>query len=166
MASDIYCIDASSLIEIKQRFLRKVFPGVWEEIERLVHGGRLIAPDEVFREIENDDVLGAWARQYRRMFVKPSQEQMDAAKEVAPQFPKLAKPGKFGPAADPFVIGLAHLKALELKWTLLAPKPECIVVSEERGSGGIPAACQHYKLTCLSHIAMFEREGWVFRRSE
>lgn len=162
MASDIYCIDASSLIEIKQRFPRKVFPGVWEKLEDLVRASRLIAPDEVFREVEKDDVLGPWAKHRRKMFAKPDQKQVDAAKEVTDRFPDLAKPGKLGPAADPFVVGLAHLRNQEASRSLLDTQLKCVVITEERPAG-IPNACKHYQLTCVSHIGMFEREGWVFR---
>jgi hypothetical protein len=42
MAAEIYCIDASSLIKLKQDFPRAVFPAVWERVEQLVAAGRLI----------------------------------------------------------------------------------------------------------------------------
>ncbi len=162
MADDVYCIDASSLIEIKQRFPRKVFPGVWEKVEELIPVGRLIAPDEVLREIEGDDVLGPWARRHKKMFISLDQEQIDAARDVTARFPGLAKPGKTGPAADPFVVGLAHVQGNKLGALLVQPQSQCFVVAEERPTG-IPAACKYYNLVCVSHIQMFERERWVFR---
>jgi len=62
MTADICCIDASSLIKLRQDFPRQVFPSVWERVEEMVRAGRLIAPDEVLQEIKNDDVLGPWAK--------------------------------------------------------------------------------------------------------
>jgi hypothetical protein len=162
MAADLYCIDASSLIEIKQRFPQKVFPGVWEKVQDLIRERRLIAPDEVFREIEKDDVLGPWAKRHKKMFLKLDQEQIDAARDVTARFPSLAKPGTFSPAADPFVVGLARVQSQRLSASLLEPESKCVVVTEERPAG-IPAACKHHSLACISHIQMFEREGWVFR---
>jgi len=162
MAADLYCIDASSLIRLKQDYSRKVFPGPWDKIEELIPGGRLIAPDEVFREVEKDDVLGPWAKQHKKMFMRPDQEQIDAAKDVTGRFPSLAKPGKFGPAADPFVVGLAHLQSQKLSASLLEAELKCVVVTEERPAG-IPGACKHYKLTCVSLLGLFEREGSEFR---
>ena len=66
MADDTYCIDASSLINLKQYYRRKVFSGVWDKIEEMVRAGRLIAPDEVRREIEKDDLLGPWAKKKQK----------------------------------------------------------------------------------------------------
>lgn len=163
MADDLYCSDASSIIRLKQDFPRKVFPAVWEKVEELIRVGRLIAPDEVYREIEKDDVLSPWAKKHKKMFVKPDQQQIDAAKDVASRFPSLAKPGRFGPAADPFVVGLAHLQTQKQPNSLYAPGAECFVVTEERGPASIPGACKQYKLTCISLVEVFEREGWVFR---
>ncbi len=163
MAADLYCFDASSIIRLKQDFPRKVFPTVWEKVEELIRAGRLIAPDEVFREIKKDDVLGPWAKRNKKMFRRADQEQIDAAKDVTSRFPSLAKPGKFGPAADPFVVGLAHLESQKLSSLLLQSGAKCIVVTEERGPASIPGACTHFKLTCVSLVEVFERESWVFR---
>ncbi len=161
MAADIYCIDASSLIELKQAYPRKVFPGVWEKMEDLVRTARLIAQDEVSREIEKDDILGPWAKQNRKMFRKANQEQINAAKDVTSHFRHLAKAGKFGPGADPFVVGLAHLENQKLSSSLLGSQSRCVVVTEERPSG-IPAACAHYSLTCVAILGLFHKEGWTF----
>lgn len=160
MADDLYCIDASSLIRLKQDLPRRVFPTVWEKMEELIRGGRLIAPDEVFREVEKDELLGPWAKQYKKMFRRPDQEQIDAAKEVTSRFPALAKPGRFGPAADPFVVGLAPLEAQRLSRSLLESQVKCIVVTED---GGIRRACARLGMGCVSLVEAFEREAWVFR---
>lgn len=57
-----YVIDSSSLIDLKRKYPVDVFPGVWEKIDDLIVSNRLIAPEEVFNEIENgDDELVPWA---------------------------------------------------------------------------------------------------------
>jgi len=158
-----YCIDASSLIKLKQDFPPGVFPNVWEKVEELVGSGRLIAPDEVAREIENDDVLGPWAKRHKKMFRRLDQQQINLVKEIALRFPKLAKPGRFGPAADAFVVALARLENAAAT-DLFTSKAECVVVTEERGSPEkIPGACGYYKIACASLVGLFQREGWVFR---
>jgi len=91
MTTDIYCIDASSLINLNQYYKRKVFSGLWDEIEEMVHTGRLIAPDEVRREIDKDDLLGPWAKKNKKLFRKPDQEQMDTAKDVIKHYPSLCE---------------------------------------------------------------------------
>lgn len=162
MTADIYCIDASSLIKLKQDFPRQVFPTLWERVEEMARAGRLIAPDEVLQEIKNDDVLGPWAKQKLEMFRKLDQEQLDAASDVTCRFPSLAKPGRFGPAADPFVVALAQLENQKLSDSLFAAGSRCVVVSEERGPGKIPGVCSHYKLSCVTLVDLFQREGWRF----
>jgi hypothetical protein len=157
-----YCVDASSLIKLKQDFPPSVFPAVWEKVEELAGNGRLIAPDEVAREVENDDVLGPWTKRHKKVFRRLDQQQIDLAKDIETRFPKLAKPGKFGPAADPFVIALARLE--NQPSPDLFETPKCVVVTEEgRGPEQIPGACRHYKIDCVSLVELFQREGWVFR---
>ena len=162
MADDTYCIDASSLINLKQYYRRKVFSGVWDKIEEMVRADRLIAPDEVRREIEKDDVLGPWAKKNKKMFRKLDQEQTDTAKDVITLFPNLAKPGKFGPAADPFVVTLARLEVRRASSSLLQQESRCVVVTDERHTHRIPVACKHYNLSCVSLVDLFDREGWKF----
>lgn len=164
MPGDTYCIDASSLIKLKQDFPRTVFPTVWERIEGLVSDGRLFAPIEVFNEIEKDDILGSWAKQRKTMFRPLDQAQADLAKEIVNDFPGLAKPGRFGPAADPFVVALTFLENEKQVKGLFDSPTRCIAVTDEGGGPQqIPAACRARKLTCVSLVGLFQNEGWVFR---
>ena len=122
----------------------------------------MIAPDEVRREIERDDLLGPWAKKNKDMFRKLDQAQLDTAKDVTTHFPSLAKPGKFGPAADPFVVALAHLEDQRTRSSLLQQGSRCVVVTEERGADRIPGACNGYNLACVALVDLFDREGWKF----
>lgn len=160
MADDLYCIDASALIDLGKYFPPKVFPTVWDNLEELIREGRLFAPDEVFREVEKDDVVGPWAKKNKVLFRKPDQEQIDAAQKVVASFPHLAKPGKFGPAADPFVVGLARLEGEKLSLSLLGSQAKCKVVSGDRG---IRHSCASFGILCVSLIELFQQEGWVFK---
>jgi hypothetical protein len=162
MGDDVYCADASSLIKLKQEFRRSVFPTLWERVEKLVQDGRLIAANEVLEEIKKDDVLGPWAKKNKKLFRKLDQKQVELAREVATRFPELAKPGRFGPAADPFVVALARAEGQDLSASLLPSASPCMVVTEERGPNKIPGACKHYGVICLTLIDLFEREGWKF----
>src|SRR5437899_1647039 len=104
---DQYCIDSSSLIEIKQRFPSDIFVSLWERISDLVRLSRLFAPDEVFREIEKDPELGPWTRSHRSMFKKLDGPQLTLVRQILAKFPKLVDPLKLTAEADPFVIALA-----------------------------------------------------------
>jgi|DewCreStandDraft_5_1066085.scaffolds.fasta_scaffold00555_50 hypothetical protein len=162
MADDVYCIDASSLIKLRQDFRRSVFPTLWDKVEKLIQGGRLVAANEVLEEIKKDDVLGPWAKKNKKMFRKLDQKQVELAAEVAGKFRELAKPGRFGPAADTFVVALGSAQDQALSGSLLSSPSRCLVVTEERGPNKIPGACKHYGVICVSLVDVFEREGWKF----
>lgn len=53
----VYCIDTSSLINLKP-FRKDVFPTIWSKLESMIKNGELIAPLEVYGEIEigKDDI--------------------------------------------------------------------------------------------------------------
>jgi hypothetical protein len=154
---ETYSIDTSSLIELK-RFARDVFPGVWEKVEELISSGRLVAAEEVRREIERgDDELVRWAKQHRGLFRKPDEAQILAAQQALADFPNLVDPSKEGPDADPFVVALAKA-GNEMP---LLPKPYTVVSQERRRA--IPQACSRYGIECITLIEMFRREGWSFR---
>jgi hypothetical protein len=164
MGNDIYCIDSSSLIKLKRDYRPNVFRTLWEKVELLLNAGRLIAPIEVFEEVsKKDDDLARWARENKKkLFKRLDQKQVDLATEVQGKFPALANPGTFGPAADSFIIALARVQEQNLTGQLISSPARCVVVTEERGTGRIPGACNHYNLICLSLLELFEREGWEF----
>jgi hypothetical protein len=163
MAKSCYCVDASSLLKLKQDFRRVVFATVWQRTEEIIKNQRLFCPVEVLREIENDRELAPWAKKRSDMFRKLDSEQWAIAMRVTKQFPELANPGKFAPAADPFVIALAIHHNQSPASTLYHEASECIVVTEERGGPQrIPAACSHFQVKCVDLVGMFELEHWEF----
>jgi hypothetical protein len=163
MPQQAYCIDASSLLKMKEDFPRKVFPGLWDRVEQLIRDGRLFAPEEVFKEVEMDDEISEWLLQQRAMFKKIDGELWEVAKQIAARFPAIAKPGKFGPAADPFVIGLARSHNDRRTEQLFDRECECAVVTEEGGGAErIPAVCVALDVKCISLVDLFKEEGWVF----
>jgi len=159
---DIYCVDTSSFIEMKESYPKDIFPKLWENIEKLCKEGRLIAPVEVKKEIEQgDDDLKRWIRSknIKKIFMKPDNSQVELVKEILKQYGFLAKPEKSGPNADPWLIALAISKA---KANLFSNK--YIVVTEESKTrtDRIPAVCRNYNIECINLIELFRREGWKF----
>lgn len=152
----IYCIDTSSLITgFKRLYPAQVFVGLWRQIDALVEEGRLRAPEEVYRELEDqDDELTKWIKRHRTMFIAPDYYQTAVISQIAVAFPSLSKSKVSANTADPWVIALAESKGY-------------IVVSEERGGSvqnpKIPQMCQHYRLTHISFLSIVLNEGWVFR---
>ena len=139
---EIYCVDTGSLIKLNRDFPQDVFPGVWENMDRLAASGRLEAPAEVLQEIERgDDELVSWARQHRGMFKRPDADQITAVQEILAAFPSLVDASKETPDADPFVVALAKA-GNDLQASSLIPD-RYVVVTEERRRG-IPLACSRY----------------------
>ena len=60
---NIYIIDTSSLIEMKERYPKNNFPTLWNKVEKLIQDERLITHIEVKKEIEKgDDELKEWIK--------------------------------------------------------------------------------------------------------
>ena len=53
----VYCIDTSSLINLKP-YRRDIFPTIWKKLENMIKNGELIAPLEVYGEIEVGKIWG------------------------------------------------------------------------------------------------------------
>lgn len=160
---DIYCIDTSSLIEMKDKYPQDTFPSVWQKMDKLYTEGRLIAPSEVRKEIEQgDDELKRWTKGKRKMFIKPNEPQFVIVSEILKKYPFLAKPEKTGPNADPWLIALAIEKNGEERKRLFPNK--YIVVTEESKTRNdrIPAVCKNYGIECINLIELFRKEGWKF----
>ena len=154
-AGVVYCIDTSALMAgYKRLYPRHVFAGLWNRMGELIQQGRLIAPEEVFKELEGqDDDLTAWIKKNRSMFVAPDYYQTGVISQIAVDFPPLVRTGVSANRADPWVVAVAKTRG-------------CIVVSEEkRGSienPKIPQICRRYRVTHVPFLHIAMAEGWVF----
>ena len=152
-----YCIDTSPLIVLKNSYARDIFPSLWKDFEALIDNRIIIAPREVFRELEQiADELWQWAKARKRMFNKLDREQMEFAQDIMGRFPNLVDPEKETPDADPFVISLARSE-------------NCTVITEERrtgsGPGGrprIPNVCDAFGVPCLTLTGFFREQSWKY----
>ena len=165
---DIYCIDTSSLIELKEKYPKEIFATLWEKIDELIQKGRIIAPVKVKKEIERgDDELKKWVNDKKRkkMFIKPDENQVKKAKEILKKYPFLAKSEKSEGLddADPWLIVLAAIKNEEEGMRLFS-KNNYIIITEESPvkPNRIPAVCREIKIECINLIEFFKREGWKF----
>lgn len=156
MASQvIYCIDTSGLlVPFKERYRFRVFTGLWDRIEELILAGRLVAPEEVYRELAvQEDDLSRWAKDHKSMFKKPDTYQIQLVARIGERFPNLYTQPKTANTADPWVVALAQAYGHHL-------------VTGERGGSEknpkIPYICNHYKVKPIEFIDIVHREGWVF----
>lgn len=159
----VYCIDTSAWIEMKERYPFGIFPSLWNKLNALIEGNRLISTQQVYEELKKkDDEIFQWVKQRKKMFKELDQEQVILAQDIITKFPQLIDPQKETPDADPFVIALALVKKRDL--TLLGD--QCIVTTEEklgsRNKPKIPDVCGHYALKHFSSLEFFNNEGWRF----
>ena len=163
MTTTVYIIDTSSLFELNKNNPMDIYYSPWKKLDGLINSGRLFAPREVFDEIDQfDDTLTDWARKNHKMFIEPTEEQVEIVREILKAYPSFLKNGKRF-AADPWVIALAVEMIRNPQKTLIEVKR--IVVTEEKIRGNrikIPYVCQEYKITAIDILDMFRNEGWKF----
>jgi len=165
----IYCIDTSSLVTIQRTYSQSVFPGLWDCLSELVREGRLVAPQEVFKELKEggDDEIYQWAKNHESMFRDLDPKQAEVVRQIVndPKFKGLVDPDKETPDADPFVIALA---VVEQRQVSMFPEQWVVVADESREHPGkkprIPDVCRdpRYQIEPIKTLDMFKREGWQF----
>jgi hypothetical protein len=151
-----YCVDTSALLDGWVRWYPPdTFLTLWENIEGLIGGGKIVAPEEVLIELaKKDDDVHKWAKKNKNLFVAPSKDIQSATSEILSIFPRLVDSRKERSQADPFVIAVAKIY-------------ELTVVTEEKRQGTIdrptiPIVCNHFKIKCIRLLDMMRDQGWKF----
>jgi len=152
----IYCLDTSALIAAwHELYPIDVFPKFWELMDQLVAEKRILAPDEVLRELaKKDDALHKWAKARTDVFVPFDESLLAKGAEITNKYRRLLeqKTGRNG--ADPWVIALAALRG-------------AVLVTKEGPSGTlakpkIPDVCQAEKIEWITVLEVIRREKWSF----
>ncbi len=158
--NSIYVVDASVLILLSQHYPKEVFSSLWENIEDLIKAKNILAPHQVFREIEQggDDDLTTWCMVNNRMFLNNTLDVIKITQEIIRNHPTLINPYATRETADPFLIALAR----SLKSNVSGSKP--IIVTDENNIkiDRIPQISRTYGLESLKLTGMFQREKWTF----
>jgi hypothetical protein len=168
----LYVVDTSFLIEVHKRYPQKMLPGIWNDLEALIHAGRIVAPEYVKSEINRqDDDLKDWVNDHNDLFENIGPELLATTGIVVNRFIRTAQAMSQKPDhADPFVIGLAMKLANQSRFDPWIP----VVVAEEKCKlvdnpdlrdneiEKIPDVCQKMGITCIGHLEMFKREGFRF----
>ena len=161
---NIYCIDSCSLIFLLRIFSREVFHPLCTILELLIEDRRLIAPREVFRELQKkDDNVLQWANNFPLLFVEPDIEMLQSVTDIMDTHNTLVSHDSEYPNADPFVVALA------LNYQHNDEDMVCFVVTEERVAGPgsmaikIPNVCRDYGIQCVRLVEIFNLEAWVFQ---
>ena len=145
----VYCIDTSSLINLKP-FRRDVFPTIWSKLESMIKNGELIAPMEVYGEIEiGKDKIYDWCKNNKEMFKDIDECQIQKLQEVKKRYDKNYWENEINKPkwADPWVIALSICE-------------EGIIVADEKNTQNrIPAISSMFGLKCLELIDFFKEIG-------
>jgi Domain of unknown function (DUF4411) len=145
----VYCIDTSSLINLKP-FRRDVFPTIWSKLEDMIHTAELIAPLEVYGEIEiGKDKIYDWCKSNKGMFKDVDDCQIQTLHEIRIKYDKNYWENEINKPkwADPWVIALCICE-------------EAIIVADEKNTKNrIPAISSMFKLRCLELIDFLKEIG-------
>jgi hypothetical protein len=150
-----YVIDTSALINLwRVHYCPDVFQTLWnKDLEEIIHRKLLIAPQEVFNELQSrDDDLLKWAKNHRDMFIGLDKEQITEVRDIEKKYPELIDNKKTTAVADPFVIALAISK----DWA---------VITSEMSSPGkprIPDVCKQYRVKCIGIMEFLREMGWEY----
>ena len=154
-----YCIDTSSLVALKRNYPRKSLRALWDLLEQLADDGRLIAPHEVRRELDQvEDEMKTWAKARSGIFVPIDGEQGDALREIQAEFPGVSASAKPGPHADPWCLALSLLRT--------RAGEDLYLVNEEKDtttkSDKLPYVARHFKIQWARVLDIPSLEGLEF----
>ena len=153
-ATCTYCLDTSVLIDLHRgTYRREVFPGIWEDLEQLVVDGRMVAPREVRRELEDArDELTTWVKAHKSIFLDPDPAEYPLVGSIQQRFSTastvwLTKT----PHADPWIVAMARNRRL-------------VVITAERWGQSVknpklPYVCDEFNVRWLNIIEFLADEG-------
>ena len=146
-----YCIDSSALIDLNRMYPYKItyFSGIWKKLDDLVKEERLIAPSEVYEEIQvGKDAIYYWCVDRRKIFSDVEDDVQECFKIVkqlyAPSEWDMRNTGLI-PWADPWLLALSKARMATL------------VTSENgRKPNSIPVIAKMAEVKCLDILGFLE----------
>ena len=155
----VYVFDTNS-ISVFKNYYRANFAPIWERLDDCVERGLIISVKEVYRELlyrgNITPELEVWVKSNRRMFLKPTLEEMRFVGEIlrVPHFQQIISQQERlqgRPVADPFVVASAKIRH------------GCVVTEEamKDNSAQIPNVCQHFGIPCTNLEGFMQRENWT-----
>ncbi|MEU7691213.1 DUF4411 family protein [Microbispora sp. SCL1-1] len=159
LSSRLYSVDTSALIDGLERYYpEENFPGLWDQVEVLVSGGRFFCSEEVWEEARvHAAPVKAWCEKVgSAALVKPTDLiVVREVQQILQEYPLLVKNQKNKNRADPFVIAVAKITG-------------ATVVTGEGSDGTenrpkIPYICKLMGIPCVRFLDVVRLEGWKFR---
>ncbi|MBN1347479.1 MAG: DUF4411 family protein [Phycisphaerae bacterium] len=147
-----FCLDTSAFIGAYERhYPPDVFPTVWEEIDRLMSDGRIVAPEDVLLEMKKkSDGVVQRVGAHKNSFLPLDEKVQECLRGIMSDFP------------EGFVDHLRNRSGADAVVIALARAHGDVVVTEEKPSGKagrpkIPDVCVHYGIECCGLLEMFRR---------
>ncbi len=156
---EIYCIDASSIINLFRHgglpyppYPEDIFPGLWETIEQLIKRGQLISHITVLEEVKKrDDDAKRWCEKHKKIFKDIDDCQISKLNDIKAQYSKShweAEINRKGQEwADPWIIALAICEEAQ------------IISDEKNAPDRIPYIANHFGITTYNLMEFFRKLG-------
>ena len=113
---EVWVLDASALIECKQRIPVDQQWQMFSDMESLVLDGRIAMPRQVIREVSGGtwpDAPGVWAGGMRRKLVHPIDVPVALLRAVLDLTPNVIEANATEDAGDPYVLAMAMQLSIE-----------------------------------------------------
>lgn len=151
----IYCIDASSLINLFRHgglpyppYPEDVFPSLWKMISDLIKQGMIISHITVYNKLKDkDDKLAKWCKINRNIFKDFDECQLEKIKEIEPKYDTqywqthIDREGDEW--EDPWIIALAICE-------------DAIIITDEKNTPNrIPYIANHFSLKSINLMDFF-----------
>jgi hypothetical protein len=149
-----YVIDTSALIDLKNQYPPKIFPGLWDRFNEMCDQKSIISTREVLQELKKgDDDLVTWAAGHDDIFLFPCEKEIEILQDVFSCYSDSEKAKhSTGFWADPLVIACAKHFAL----------PIIQQESNDKNQYKIPPIAKIHRIECFRLIRFFENENWQF----
>ena len=161
--SIIFCLDTSAFVDIN-RYLIKLIPQLFAELDKLFNSGRIISHEIVYEEItahsKRPDSLTKWIQPKQAFFKAISLEQTLIVADIVQKFPTLISYKSEKNDADPWVV--ATVLEQKSKPDLFSQLQEFVVVSTESEfiPSHLPAVCKYYSIRHFGLPNFFSANGW------
>lgn len=147
-----YIIDSSSIFSQKpdEPNRRRVFKGLWQNIDNLVKEQIIVTCSEIESEIKDDDLVD-WLHYQQCQILPITDEVQKNVRKIVNEHPELIDFSKCKSSGDAFLIATAMEYGLT-------------VITEEKKNSPkkIPAICKAYNIPCINITELCTEENWEF----
>lgn len=161
----IFCLDTSAFVDIN-RYLSKLIPRLFSELDKLFNSGKIISHEIVYEEIttgsKKPDSLSKWIKNKKVFFGEITLQQTLIVADIIQKYPTLISYKNEKNDADPWIVATAiEQKSIPSMFSRLY---EYVVVSTESKMipNHLPAVCRYYSIKHYDLQQFFSANGWSF----